>query len=368
MQNRIEWIDAAKGMGIFLVVLGHALQPGGLAPTVIWSFHMPLFFFLSGLTAKPWTHESAPAIGRGFKSLVVPYLFFSLISIILWSALKAPVSASETWSSQLLQMTYGVAGREGGMRYNVPLWFFTCLFSVRLIFSLLTANIKSQLILIICSLASAMFAHIYIFPRFDSALWNLDIALVALVFFVAGYTEQRHRAVEKWRTQVVWWVISLTALFIFTVSVVANGRVDMNLREFGMPIWFYLGAFSGIFLLIAVANRCAHFAYLKTLGHASIIIFPVHMLLELLPYRIIPVMKWYAYKLSRSELIAALLISIVEIAICVPVYFAIVRWVPFVIGQSKKSNAKMASGISGEPTIAKVACRKRVQASGSDAL
>ena len=45
--DRVEWIDAAKGIGIILVVLGHIwlIGPG---QKIINSFHMPLFFFLSG--------------------------------------------------------------------------------------------------------------------------------------------------------------------------------------------------------------------------------------------------------------------------------------------------------------------------------
>lgn len=41
--NRIEWIDMVKGVGIFLVVIGHA---GNIPNVKIWiySFHMPLFF------------------------------------------------------------------------------------------------------------------------------------------------------------------------------------------------------------------------------------------------------------------------------------------------------------------------------------
>lgn len=58
---RIEWVDAAKGIGIILVVLGHAivgLRDSALASPdsiliyihyLIYSFHMPLFFFLSGI-------------------------------------------------------------------------------------------------------------------------------------------------------------------------------------------------------------------------------------------------------------------------------------------------------------------------------
>ena len=51
-------ITIAKGIGILLVVLGHALKqtgvsnvPGNALISIIYSFHMPLFFVLSGFVS-----------------------------------------------------------------------------------------------------------------------------------------------------------------------------------------------------------------------------------------------------------------------------------------------------------------------------
>lgn len=49
--NRIEWVDIAKGIAILLVVLGHTGLAVGSArylDAFIYSFHLPLFFVLSG--------------------------------------------------------------------------------------------------------------------------------------------------------------------------------------------------------------------------------------------------------------------------------------------------------------------------------
>ena len=52
--KRLHYIDIAKGIGILLVALAHN-DLAGYAPFLyhwIYSFHMPLFFFLSGLFFK----------------------------------------------------------------------------------------------------------------------------------------------------------------------------------------------------------------------------------------------------------------------------------------------------------------------------
>lgn len=48
--KRLDYLDVAKGIGILLVILGHCqLGRIGRAHSLIYSFHMPLFFFISGV-------------------------------------------------------------------------------------------------------------------------------------------------------------------------------------------------------------------------------------------------------------------------------------------------------------------------------
>ena len=51
MQQRKDYIDYAKAIGIFLVVLAHTPLKNEVSDW-IYVFHMPLFFFLSGVFAK----------------------------------------------------------------------------------------------------------------------------------------------------------------------------------------------------------------------------------------------------------------------------------------------------------------------------
>ena len=51
MKKRIEWIDICRGLAIILVIIGHSNLETGMAfnlKSIIYSFHMPLFFVLSG--------------------------------------------------------------------------------------------------------------------------------------------------------------------------------------------------------------------------------------------------------------------------------------------------------------------------------
>ena len=85
-QKRIAYIDIAKGIGILLVALAHA-DISLFSPYLhkfIYSFHIPLFFFLSGYFFNPdtpfWT-----LLKKRFNSLLKPYfvtiLFIYIVSI-----------------------------------------------------------------------------------------------------------------------------------------------------------------------------------------------------------------------------------------------------------------------------------------------
>jgi acyltransferase len=334
LNKRIEWIDAAKGIGICLVVVGHALPADAMAATVIWAFHMPLFFFLSGLTAKAWCPGSAPSVARGVTSLIIPYIFFSVISIVCWTVSKGNIASGAAWQTALSQMAYGVAGPEEGMPYNVPLWFFTCLVCVRLLFYVITAAFSAKSLQIATASILALIAYLYVFPRFYSVAWNLDVAPIALMFFLAGYylTAGAYASGTAGANEHA--LIALAAFITFILCVALNGRIDMNGRILGNPVLFYLGAFAGILLMVGAARRCASIALLRTLGQASIIIFPVHILFGLLPYRLFPSLTWYAYRITHSDMLAALLTAIVEIALCLPIYAAVLRWMPYLVGQA----------------------------------
>lgn len=98
--SRLEHIDFLKGFAIFLVVMGHFLawtfpvdiKPGKYAlfvKEIIYSFHMPLFFFISGylvdLKGHKWTnHFCLNLIRKRLVSLMLPGFSFLLI-YYLWA-------------------------------------------------------------------------------------------------------------------------------------------------------------------------------------------------------------------------------------------------------------------------------------------
>lgn len=87
--KRLNYIDAAKGIGILLVVLGHHIQGKPELIHWIYSFHMPLFFILTGyLEHRNQADHRQSADLRSYirkkaAALLWPYYTFSAVNF-LW--------------------------------------------------------------------------------------------------------------------------------------------------------------------------------------------------------------------------------------------------------------------------------------------
>lgn len=129
--NRLRYIDFAKGVAILLVVMGHIVQynlKGDSANKIfnfIYSFHMPLFFFLSGYVAA-LRYEGVcfervlTFIKKKFISLLVPFLTWGFLLNLLLC--RFPISES------LLQLNLLVTHPDRGP------WFLFTLFIIQAAF------------------------------------------------------------------------------------------------------------------------------------------------------------------------------------------------------------------------------------------
>lgn len=88
-RQRETWIDIAKAIGIMLVMYGHVITSGTLT-NIIYVFHMPFFFALSGylfgLSKRKYSFGGF-VISRS-KSLLLPYIYFLGILFLYWVAVE----------------------------------------------------------------------------------------------------------------------------------------------------------------------------------------------------------------------------------------------------------------------------------------
>lgn len=76
-RTRVGYIDIAKAIGIVLVIIGHTVSSDTECKRILYAFHMPLFFILSGMVAKPSAQQKRYV--QKCKSLMIPYVIWGLV-------------------------------------------------------------------------------------------------------------------------------------------------------------------------------------------------------------------------------------------------------------------------------------------------
>ena len=127
LRKRVPYVDIAKGIGIILVVMGHndfaLISP--FAHKLIYSFHMPMFFFMSGMFFKP-DMPFLTFLKNRFHRVLKPFL-----AILLWiffASLSFSKVSFLTAGRRLIKAMYG----SGYYIDWVQLWFLPHLFAVSL--------------------------------------------------------------------------------------------------------------------------------------------------------------------------------------------------------------------------------------------
>ena len=81
-KNRVQLYDFLRGFAMLLVLLQHSVVPGW---RYLLTFHMPLFFFLSGLVSS---NKELPSFGKyfwsRFKRLMIVYFVFGVFDVIIY--------------------------------------------------------------------------------------------------------------------------------------------------------------------------------------------------------------------------------------------------------------------------------------------
>jgi fucose 4-O-acetylase-like acetyltransferase len=109
--NRIDYLDFAKGFCMIAILLGHLGETG--INRVVYTFHLPVFFIISGYFFDP-DKSFGETISKKLKSLIWPYYFAGLL-VVLFSVLA-------NWL--VFRTDFGT------IRYDVLYWSFATVFGV----------------------------------------------------------------------------------------------------------------------------------------------------------------------------------------------------------------------------------------------
>lgn len=290
--SRIKWIDMAKGVGILLVIVAH-LQPSFFL-NEIYTFHMPLFFFLSGWVFHVDKYNFLQFVKRKVKTILIPYFLLG-IPMILFTFIQMNVDKEVEYSG-----AYGSVIVDFLLQRRLwTIWFLACLFFTNILFYAIARIFKNNMIIQgIVVLALATLGLFYYRNGGKPLFWNLDVCLTALPFFYGGYLLKKInffkvQLLRKDKFSLLYFIMFLMINItsgIATRSISGHG-LEMFYSQYGFEPLTYLSAFTGILWVIILCNAI-YVPKIAYLGKHSLVYFSWHQVI------LIPILDWFFYTIN----------------------------------------------------------------------
>ena len=338
--GRIELIDIAKAITIILVILGHTT--GNLETPMyrrlLYSFHMPLFFFLAGLSIRPKVLKTLPEWKDFFKknllALVVPYIIFAFI--------YAPFSFDNV--PKFLYGSWQALGKAGTL---TSLWYLTSFFVARVYCQLLVnlaGRINGRSMRLILGLMSVpMFAIGFLLPKIEGGYpWCLDVSFVSAGFILLGMALRRQLLIfAQAKGRILCLFTLLSAAVLCCGTILRGDALELSLMcgsVYGNVFWFMLNAVSGSALVMGVSILLFRIsregawpfstAAITYVGQHTLGVFLLHK-----NFQLDLVIPWIHTWLAGPQLLVACIATCISFAASLLMCAVIEKYVPQLLGQ-----------------------------------
>jgi len=355
MKKRVEYFDVAKGIGVFLVLIGH-LQGEDIfcySPYIlpmcewIFSFHMPFFFIISGMLVayKKDTEKDIKTLAkRRFKGIMVPYYWFSFfyMTVVFAAYFKKQILIGTVWLNIWYVFScYGM---------NV-LWFLPALFFGELLFIFLMQKLNTKIavsvMVVQCAIAQVLAALLrkgtYDTTIKEGAHQFATMALrpfIVCSFIAIGYfgfkliEKLNAKSLEK-RKAINGKELALAAvlLVIGFCLVWVNHGVDFRSLVFKNVASYYACSVATSFGIILLCKNMKTIRLFKFWGVNSLIFMAVHGS-ETVAYFATQLAMYANQYLTRARgyICYAIIVSVILIYVCIMILL-INRFVPFIAGK-----------------------------------
>lgn len=267
-KNRIAWIDLAKGIAMFLVIIGHTVHYGNSGPWItsaIYSFHMPLFFILSGLTFRPSSSDKEVIVKakKVFLALIVPailvYLTRIIIEIFMYHINFMEPSFFITRLYGLLFWTVDYCPFSSLTVYRIGrIWFLMTLFLGKTLIDYMQIKIsEKQLPFFIIGLSFVGYAiglNMRIFLSFETVLATLP-------FIFIGHLLKNYDFHDKlFKRTILYFIIWIVSFLLTNPDAQKNEYLDIATQRYPLYPLCFIPAIFGTLLL---CNICVAFSKYK---------------------------------------------------------------------------------------------------------
>lgn len=277
--KRKYYIDRIKSIGIFLIVLGHFPITNHSLHNWIFSFHVPLFFFISGYLHKVVPFNKA-FLQKNLYSLIlvtVPYFIIERIFTFIQNYFFYP----DKCTVQDLIIAPFKNYITGSSCMGV-MWFVVALFLMRIAFNAMIQVFKHYNEWITLTLFTFISIIVY-YSEFRINYYQLTSALLTMPIYCLGFLIKKKQIPEwyikqtniitKLSTSLILLLLSILFISIFT-------SINLNALKVGNNIFtFYLQSIIGILFIfsISTSNKRAH-QFIINISNGTLVILGLHMM------------------------------------------------------------------------------------------
>lgn len=278
-KDRVKWIDTAKFLGIFFIMIHHIGYIPEYISVVYSPFILSVFFFASGYVSKSTDFKTY--IKKKSLTLLLPWLIYGLVMVLV---------------SVLAQRNISVLPYEIGRMflqvrdYGDKLWFIPCLFVSSLIFFFIERlnTTKSFILSLLIALVGIFYSTYFpaVFPWGTNFLpWHINIALVAQFFMTVGklFKGKAEEYADKFFKPV--FVLPLTVLYVALVLVINIFIGDFysvqayGNKPYSFILWFIIEFFS-LAVIIGVSKIVKVNKFTAFVGQNTLLYYVFHIEIE----------------------------------------------------------------------------------------
>ena len=341
--DRIEYLDAAKGIFIIFVMALHHLLGADNVVRYLYSMGVTPFFLITGFLCayrREWERPFGKTVVRKMQKLLYPFLTFSIINL-LWNILYYQVvftsQVPEYSIPQMLLYTVSTYA------YNA-LWYLPCVFWGTLLFFALR-RLKHH------GLVWAVFAVgiLVVYILFDKKLTGLGLvsylysylfrSAAAAVFLYAGsLLFAIFRNLNKsWEALLllICGVISAVIAVLYQLYPEQFPTANLAVHRIGNPYVYYLAAVSNTTVILLLCRRFLKRSRVLTyFGRNSLILMALHM-------DVTAKIAWWVFPklhIDFGEMINSIIVIALELLMFPVIITVINRWFPFVLTPKKVKN------------------------------
>lgn len=268
--KRIEWVDIAKGIAIILMIIGHTVPYGSKVRNFIFSFHMPLFFILTGYTIKEITykHVIKSYVIKDFKRLVIPYITVEIIEQIV-NILQYKMTLREAiYTLRRSLLGYKISGW-------IPVWFLMLLFGVKLIYYVIEYifNEYSLIIYLLFSFVGKTISSVVHLPLY------FDVGLVCVLFLYVGHLIKIHNDIINKN----YFIITILSFITWMIPLDFGIYIETYPRNYPCFVICIIEAIGGSICFIYLSYSISKFTnhlnkILSNIGTNTLLMLCVHQL------------------------------------------------------------------------------------------